>query len=77
MAAFLTLLGRREDSRLAAAAAADLSGDRSHLTGENPFLRGLVYCALRLAYETREKPREPETSSGLLVPPTESLILRR
>ncbi len=74
---FLRLKGREEDSRAAQAAAADLNEtERRALTGENPFLKGLVQCALRLAWEFQQQP-EPETAPGLVVPPGESRLIRR
>jgi hypothetical protein len=74
---YLHLLGRDADSRVARAAAADLGDpERSSLTGANPFLKGLVQLALRLAWEA-EQPREPETPSGLVTPPDSSLLIRR
>jgi hypothetical protein len=77
MAYYLHLLGREEDSRVARAAAVDLADqDRSSLTGANPFLKGLVQFALRLAWEA-QKPQEPTTSSGLVAPPDSSLLIRR
>jgi len=77
MAYYLDLLGRREEARPILAAAANLAADPSPLTGENPFLKGLVHYSLRLAWETLEKPQETAPPSGLVAPPTESLILRR
>jgi hypothetical protein len=77
IAYFLELKGRQEDSRAARAAAADLEApDRSGLTGENPFLKGLVHYALRLSWEIQQ-PQESPASSGLVVPPGESLLIRR
>jgi hypothetical protein len=74
---YLHLLGREEDSRVARAAAVDLADpDRSNLTGANPFLKGLVQFALRLAWEAT-KPQEPSTPSGLVAPPDSSLLIRR
>jgi len=74
---YLHLLEREEDSRVARAAAADLANpDRSSLTGANPFLKGLVQFALRLAWEA-QKPQEPVTPSGLVAPPDSSLLIRR
>ena len=55
MAYYLNLEGRAEDSRAARAAAADLADpDRSALAGENPFLKGLVQYAMRLAWEVQQ-----------------------
>ena len=62
---------------MARAAAVDLANpDRSSLTGANPFLKGLVQFALRLAWEA-QKPQEPATPSGLVAPPDSSLLIRR
>jgi hypothetical protein len=77
MAYYLDLLGRREEARSILAAAANLAAEPSPLTGENPFLKGLVHCSLRLAWETLEKPQETAPGTGLVAPPTESLIIRR
>ena len=77
MAYYLNLSGRQEDSRSARAAAADLADpDPSALTGDKPFLKGLVQFALRLAWEAQQ-PREPGPSSGLVTPPGEGLLIRR
>jgi hypothetical protein len=74
---FLDLSGRGEEARAAQAAGEDLlSGERSQLTGENPFLQELVRYALMLAWEF-SKQQEPQTqTSPLLSPPTEPLIRR-
>jgi hypothetical protein len=73
----LKLKGREEDSRAARAAAVDLENpDRSGLTGENPFLKGLVQYALRLSWEMQQ-PQETPASSGLVAPAGESLLIRR
>ena len=77
MAYYLDLLGRREEAGSILAAAANLAAEPSPLTGENPFLKGLVQCSLRLAWETLEKPQETAPGAGLVAPPTESLIIRR
>jgi hypothetical protein len=77
MAYYLDLLGRRVEARPILAAAANLDAEPSPLTGENPFLKGLVHCSLRLAWETQEKPLETAPGAGLVAPPTESLIIRR
>ena len=77
MAYYLNLSGREENSRVARAAAADLNeADRSALTGENPFLKGLVQYAVRLAWEVQQ-PREPAAPSGLVAPPGEAGLIRR
>jgi hypothetical protein len=77
MAYYLDLQGRREQAQALQAAADDLVGDQHPLVGENPFLKGLVQISLRLAWETLEKPREQGSSSGLVVPPTGSLLVGR
>jgi hypothetical protein len=77
MAYYLDLLGRRQQARPILAAAANLAAERSPLTGENPFLQGLVHCSLRLAWETLEQPQETAPATGLVAPPTEPLIIRR
>ncbi len=77
MAYYLNLAGRQEDSRIARAAAADLADpNRSTLTGDTPFLKGLVQFALRLAWEAQQ-PQEAATTSGLVAPPGEGLLIRR
>jgi hypothetical protein len=76
MAHYLALQGRREDARVAAAAADDLVQDRSHLLGETVFLKTLTVMALRLSWEAEKGPAEAEPL-GLLAPPTEPLIVRR
>jgi hypothetical protein len=74
---YLHLAGREEDSRAARAGAADLAeAGGSALTGENPFLKGLVQYAVRLAWEMRQA-REPASPSGLVAPPGEAGIIRR
>jgi hypothetical protein len=77
MAYFLDLSGRGEEARAAQAAGEDLiSGERSAISGENPFLQELVRYALMLAWEFL-KQREPQPqASPLLAPPTEPLIRR-
>jgi hypothetical protein len=77
MAYYLYLNGREENSRAAAAAAADLSEpERSALAGENFFLKGLVQYAVHLAWQARQ-PQEPAASPGLVAPPGEGLLIRR
>jgi hypothetical protein len=77
MAYFLELTSRREEARLAQAAAADLaSPERGALAGENPFLKGLVQRSLQLAWSLK-KSQETPAPSGLVTPPTESLIVPR
>jgi hypothetical protein len=74
---YLHLSGREEDARAARAAAADLAApELSPLAGENAFLKSLVQHAVVFAYEM-QKPREPESESGLVATPGESRILRR
>lgn len=77
MAYFLDLAGRSEEARAAQAAGEDLlSGERSTLRGENPFLQELVRYALMLAWEFL-KQREPQPQvSPLAAPPLDSLIRR-
>lgn len=78
MAYFLDLRGQEPEARLAQAAAQDLAASRGPLAGENPFLQALVWQSLRLAWEFLEKTqKEAATSSPLLAPPTESLLIRR
>jgi hypothetical protein len=77
MGYYLTLKGRQEDSRAAWAAAADLADpERSALSGEPPFLKGLVQYAVRLAWEL-QKPQEAAPSSGLVAPPADLRLIRR
>ena len=78
MAYFLDLLGRREEARIARPRPRPTwPGSGASLTGENPFLKGLVQFALRLAWEAPGKPEEAGPTPGLVAPPTESLIIRR
>jgi hypothetical protein len=76
MAYYLRLKGREEDSQTARAAADLDDPDQRGLTGENPFLKGLVQYAVHLAWELRQ-PQKPETASGLVAPDGESLLIRR
>jgi hypothetical protein len=77
MAYYLHLSGRAEDSRALRAAAADLANpDRSSLTVENLFLKGLVQYALHLAHEMQQ-PRTPGTPSGLVAGPGDAGLIRR
>jgi len=77
MAYFLDLSGRGEEARAAQAAGEDLlSGERSTLTGENPFLQELVRYALMLAWEFFKQQEPQPQASPLLAPPTEPLIRR-
>jgi hypothetical protein len=74
---YLYLMGREDDSQAARAVAADLAdSNRSTLGGENPFLKGVVQFALRLAWEAQQ-PQEPAASPGLVGPPEEGLLIRR
>jgi hypothetical protein len=78
MAFFLDRKGRGEEARAAQTAASDLAREeRSVLAGENPFLKGLVQHSLRLARELARQEKGPESPSGLVAPPGESLLLRR
>lgn len=79
MAYFLELRGQSAEARLAQAAAQDLAAPpRGPVAGENPFLQELVWQSLRLAWEFLEKTqKEATTSSPLLAPPTENLLIRR
>jgi len=78
MAYYLEIVGRRQEARSLLAAAANLVPDQSLLAGENPLLQALVRYSLRLAWEALEKPQEAAgPSSGLVAPPTESLLIRR
>jgi hypothetical protein len=77
MAYFLDLSGRVEEARAAQAAGEDLlSGERSALSGENPFLQELVRYALMLAWEFLKQQEHQPQVSPLLAPPTEPLIRR-
>ena len=77
MSYFLDLAGRREEARAAQAAGEDLlSGDRSAIAGENPFLQELVRYALMLAWEFLKQRQPQPEASPLLAPPTEPLIRR-
>jgi len=76
MAYFLDLSGRASEARAIQAAGEDLlSGERSALTGENPFLQELVRVALVLAWGVRHPEEEPEPEpeeSRLIIPPWSS-----
>jgi hypothetical protein len=77
MGYYLHLKGREEDSRTAQAAAADLADpERSALSGEPPFLKGLVQYAVHLAWEL-QKPQEAAPSSGLVAPSADLRLIRR
>jgi hypothetical protein len=78
MAYFLDLRGQQAEARMAQAAARDLAAPaRGPLAGENPFLQALVWQSLKMAWEFLEKTQKEATSSPLLAPPTESLLIRR
>ncbi len=79
MAYFLDLRGQGPAARLAQAAAQDLAAPpRGPLAGENPLLQALVWQSLRMAWEFLEKTqKEASSSSPLLSPPTEPLLIRR
>lgn len=77
MAYYLELKGQREEALAAQAAGEDLAeADRGLLKGENPFLKALVQYSLQVAWELK-KPQEAAAPSGLVAPPTESLLIRR
>jgi hypothetical protein len=77
MAYFLDLSGRAEEARAAQAAGEDLlSGERSAISGENPFLQELVRYALMLAWEFLKQQEPQPQTSPLLAPSTEPLIRR-
>jgi hypothetical protein len=77
MAYFLDLLGRGEQARAAQVAGEDLlSGERSALAGENPFLQELVRLALMLAWEYYKQKEPQPQPSPLVAPPTDPLIRR-
>lgn len=78
MAYFLDLKGQETEARWAQAAAQDLAaGPRGPLAGDNPFLKALVWGALKMAWEYLEKPGQEEAGSPLLAPPTDSLLIKR
>ncbi len=77
LAYFLDLSGRNEQARAAQAAGEDLlSGERSALAGENPFLQELVRYALMLAWEFLKQQEPKPEPSPLVAPPMEPLIRR-
>ena len=77
IAYFLDLSGRVEEARAAQAAGEDLlSGERSAISGENPFLQELVRYALMLAWEFLKQQEPQPQASPLLSPPMEPLIRR-
>ena len=77
MAYFLDLQGHSSEARWAQAAAQDLiAGQRGPLAGENPFLKALVWGAIRLAWEYQEKTKQ-EPATSILAPGTGSPLLRR
>jgi hypothetical protein len=74
---FLDLAGKTEEARAAQAAGENLlSGERSAISGENPFLQELVRYALMLAWEFLKQQEPQPQTSPLLAPPTEPLIRR-
>jgi hypothetical protein len=74
---FLDLKGLGAEARMAQAAARDLAaGARGPLTGESPFLKALVWETLKMA-QAEEAEEKDTSSSSLLAPPTESLLIRR
>lgn len=78
MAYFLDLKGRGEEARAAQAAGEDLAaGAPGPLREENPFLQGLARFALRLGWELSQESQEAATTSGLVVPAGEPLLIRR
>jgi hypothetical protein len=78
MAYYLELSGHLMESRLAQAAASDLAeSEPSALAGENPFLQSLVQMALRLAWDSTQKPQETQSASGLLTLPGDPRLTRR
>jgi hypothetical protein len=78
MAYCLEQAGQLEDSKMARAAAEDLSdSERRAMAGENPFLKSLVQAGLRLAWEMAAKSKEAQSQSGLLTLPGEPQLLRR
>ena len=77
LAYFLDLAGRGEEARASQAAGEDLlSGERSALAGENPFLQELVRYALKLAWEFLKQQQPQPQPSPLVAPPMDSLIRR-
>ncbi len=77
MAYFLDLRGQGPEARLAQAAAQDLAAPpRGPLAGENPFLKALVWEALKMAWELLEQTRK-KASSPLLASPADPLLIRR
>jgi hypothetical protein len=77
MAYFLDLSNRSEQARAAQATGEELlSGEKSSLAGENPFLQELVRYALMLAWEFLKQQESQSQPSPLLAPPTEPLIRR-
>jgi hypothetical protein len=78
MAYFLDLRGQRPEARLAQAAAQDLAAPpRGLLAGDNPFLHALVWQSLKMSWEFLETTQKEASSSSLLAPPAESLLIRR
>jgi hypothetical protein len=79
MAYCLLLRGEESWSRAARAASQDLTRrERSPLSGPNPFLSGLIWHSLRLAWELFKETEEAVQDSSLVAPPDrESPLLRR
>jgi hypothetical protein len=74
---YLHLKERSEDAAAARTAAEDLGDEEGRgLRGENPFLKGLVQYALRLAWGARQ-PQEAAAPPGLVVAPGDPRLLRR
>jgi hypothetical protein len=74
---FLDLKDLGAEALLAQAAAQDLAaGAKGSLAGENPFLKALVWEALKMA-QAEEGDKKETSGSSLLAPPTESLLIRR
>jgi hypothetical protein len=77
MAYFLNLREQESEARLAQAAAQDLAaGPRGQVAGENPFLKALVWEAVKLAWEYQKQTQEKPASS-LLAPASDPLLIRR
>lgn len=75
---YLDLLGEEEFARVVQAAGEDLrTGVWGPLTGENPFLKGLVKLPLRFSYKLFKEAKDREAPDLLTPPSTDSLIIRR
>jgi len=78
MAYYLGLNQRRDEARIARAAAEDLRHpEQTALAGENPFLQGLVKIVLGLSWQAAQKPEEARAPGGLLTLPGDSPLIRR